>query len=122
MTRKVVLGFLVFTAMFVCHSSPVRSSLGARGKSDVVSLPYDTEVEYLESTGTQWIDTGIFCLKKYSFEFSVSVSYNGVSYEDYFGGSQSDSQAGWRFRRDGNSEKVLFFHRKLLYIGRCLNA
>lgn len=22
-------------------------------------LPYDTEVEYLESTGTQWIDTGI---------------------------------------------------------------
>ena len=22
-------------------------------------LPYDAEVEYLESTGTQWIDTGI---------------------------------------------------------------
>ena len=24
------------------------------------ALPYDAEVEYLESTGTQWIDTGIF--------------------------------------------------------------
>ena len=23
------------------------------------SLPYDAEVEYLESTGTQWIDTGV---------------------------------------------------------------
>lgn len=71
-------------------------------------LPYDAEVQYLQSTGTQYIDTGIYCLKKYSFEFEVSVSYDGVSYEDYFGGSPSDSQAGWRFRRDGNSEKVLF--------------
>ena len=24
------------------------------------ALPYDAEVEYLESTGTQWIDTGVF--------------------------------------------------------------
>lgn len=24
------------------------------------ALPYDSEVEYLESTGTQWIDTGVF--------------------------------------------------------------
>ena len=60
MTRKLVLGFLVFTAMFVCHSSPVRSSLGARGKSDVVSLPYDAEVEYLETDGACYIDTGVY--------------------------------------------------------------
>lgn len=26
-----------------------------------IILPYDAEVEYLESTGTQWIDTGIRC-------------------------------------------------------------
>lgn len=26
------------------------------------ALPYDAEVEYLESTGTQWIDTGILCV------------------------------------------------------------
>ena len=30
--------------------------LAARRKP---KLPYDAEVEYLESTGTQWIDTGI---------------------------------------------------------------
>ena len=27
---------------------------------NVVSLPYDAEVEYLESKGTKWIDTGIY--------------------------------------------------------------
>lgn len=79
-----------------------------RRGAPVPPLPYDAEVQYLQGTGTQYIDTGIFCLKKYSFEFEVSVSYDGVSYEDYFGGSPSDSQAGWRFRRDWNSEKVLF--------------
>ena len=31
--------------------------LGSRRKPN---LPYDAEVEYLESTGTQWIDTGVF--------------------------------------------------------------
>ena len=27
--------------------------------SPIPTKPYDAEVEYLESTGTQWIDTGI---------------------------------------------------------------
>jgi hypothetical protein len=30
-----------------------------RGGAPTPPLPYDAEVEYLESTGTQWIDTGI---------------------------------------------------------------
>ena len=33
-----------------------------------MSLPYDAEVEYLESTGTQWINTGINCNSKYILE------------------------------------------------------
>ena len=32
------------------------------------ALPYDAEVEYLESTGTQWINTGINCNSKYILE------------------------------------------------------
>ena len=33
--------------------------LGARRGTPTPPLPYDAEVEYLESTGSQWIDTGI---------------------------------------------------------------
>jgi len=42
-------------------ASPVRSLLGVRmlAESNEPKLPYNAEVEYLESTGTQWIDTGI---------------------------------------------------------------
>ena len=32
------------------------------------SLPYDAEIEYLESTGTQWINTGINCNSNYILE------------------------------------------------------
>lgn len=33
--------------------------LGVRRGAPTPPLPYDAEVEYLESTGTQWIDTGL---------------------------------------------------------------
>lgn len=40
-------------------AKPIRSSLGGRLEYKVgENLPYDSEVEYLEGTGTQWIDTG----------------------------------------------------------------
>jgi len=42
------------------------------------SLPYDAEIEYLESTGTQWIDTGIYptntTVAKLKF---MNLSYTG---------------------------------------------
>lgn len=39
-------------------------------------LPYDAEVEYLESTGTQWIDTGFAPSGGYRYEISVSHTTN----------------------------------------------
>lgn len=69
---------------------------------------YDAEVEYIEGTGTQYIDTEIYCMKNYAFEFVISVPYEGVPYEDWFGGSNFDSQRGWRFRRNNKTEQVLF--------------
>lgn len=47
-------------------------------------LPYDAEVEYLESTGTQYIDTGITCntdtdVLKVTFSISSFVSFCGVA-------------------------------------------
>lgn len=47
-------------------------------------LPYDAEVEYLESTGTQYIDTGITCntdtdVLQVTFSISSFVSFCGVA-------------------------------------------
>lgn len=41
------------------------------------SLPYDAEIEYLESTGTQWIDTGIDGNSIYGVELTF-ISANSV--------------------------------------------
>lgn len=41
-------------------------------------LPYDAEIEYLESTGTQWINTGL--------AYNVSKSYDMI-FDGYFTGS-----------------------------------
>ena len=35
-------------------------------------LPYDAEVEYIESTGTQWIDTGVYPGNSDSFSINIS--------------------------------------------------
>ena len=36
-------------------------------------LPYDAEIEYLESSGTQWINTGVYPDNKYSFDTKIAV-------------------------------------------------
>ena len=36
-------------------------------------LPYDAEVEYLESTGTQYVDTGVIIPPDVDFEFTGSI-------------------------------------------------
>lgn len=42
-------------------------------------LPYDAEVEYLESTGTQWIDTGIKTLSSSTVEVeAASTVFNSL--------------------------------------------
>ena len=38
------------------------------------SLPYDAEIEYLESTGTQYIDTGINCREIITATYSIAFS------------------------------------------------
>lgn len=47
-------------------------------------LPYDAEVEYLESTGTQWIDTGVAFSQFYTFKLCARL-IPSVSERDLFG-------------------------------------
>lgn len=64
--REIVKAGAGLAAIIAAGKAPaalVRSLIAARdtmimGRGDK-SLPYDAEVEYLEGTGTQWIDTGI---------------------------------------------------------------
>ena len=50
------------------------------------SLPYDAEIEYLESSGTQWIDTGII-QNSLNIEIGLQIQWVGSStnlFESFF--------------------------------------
>lgn len=56
------------------------------------SLPYDAEVLYLESTGYQWIDTGVIPSRDLSFHCVFSNSGNGApGYGNVFGARYSSN-------------------------------
>lgn len=40
-------------------------------------LPYDAEAEYLESTGTQWIDTGVACA--FDYTYTIVAGHNELT-------------------------------------------
>ena len=44
------------------------------------ALPYDAEVEYLESTGTQWVDTGVHLDASSEFSARLSVTASGTQF------------------------------------------
>lgn len=71
--RKIVALILAMTSLCAL-SKPIRSSLGADGtgssKSDAL---YDAEVQYLESTGTQFIDTGFYAVAGLGCEITAAV-------------------------------------------------
>lgn len=52
--------------------------IAARNAMMTKSLPYDAQVEYLESTGTQWIDTGISLQTADRFVFATMIKRAGT--------------------------------------------
>lgn len=51
--------------------------------------PYDAEIEYLESTGTQWIDTGLIHTTGYRYLIDIAVMKNDSSYRSIIGAATS---------------------------------
>jgi hypothetical protein len=52
--------------------------------------PYDAEIEYLESTGTQWIDTGIVANGEFDADYTISIP---SSFRKFIvGGAKSTTQ------------------------------
>ena len=77
-------------AMLVAQRAPaalIRSRVAGRHIAATgTRLPYDAEVEYLESTGTQWIDTGIRNLAiGTSFKFKMLIQFTSVPTNSYAG-------------------------------------
>lgn len=64
-----------------------------------VPLPYDAEVEYLEGTGTQWLDTGIGYTNGILAEYECSFSNYSTTAPTSIVSSTSSVQAE-RFRLD----------------------
>ena len=80
-------------------------------------LPYDAEVEYLKSTGTQWIDTGVIITSAMNAHLRFSFSRK-VSGDSYAFGSRNGSTWGlgsfaggslMRTRWGGSSSKDLSY-------------
>lgn len=72
----------------------------------VRKLPYDAEIEFLESTGTQWIDTGINYFPDFEIVCKLSESVpnktigNGISYCLQ---RQSSQFPNWQFSSGNNN-------------------
>ena len=69
-------------------------------------LPYDAEVEYLESTGTQWIDTGIVARLGTSLrmQFSPRVAYR--SFQNCFCGAANALNIAPHYDVNANGSKI----------------
>ncbi len=74
---------LVSLVSFVSFSAPVKSMLGADGNEVTAEdiLPYDAELEYIELTGTQWLDTRIGLLGAVSFGYDIAFSPTAAALE-----------------------------------------
>lgn len=70
--------------------------------SRAVPLPFDAEVEYLKSTGTQWIDTGLPGVDGYTFkaDFMYTSLYSAYN---YLAGSGVSSNNRIYFTRKSNA-------------------
>ena len=74
-------------------------------------LPYDSEVAYLESTGTQFINTGIYPSSDMSFVFTAALAskVTGTSYSPAFFGGRINTSGGNGIPSWWNSENFWFY-------------
>ena len=80
------LGNKSISNLFIGQKAATKAFLGQKLVwQKTTGLPYDAEVEYLESTGTQWIDTGIRPAQNLSFAVEFNNLNVNVGYGNVFG-------------------------------------
>lgn len=70
------------------------------------AVPYDAEVEYLESTGTQWIDTGIVAQNGLTVEIDI---YHNSGNQWLFGGRTAYRSNSFGLYQHTDSMKLIHF-------------
>ena len=70
------------------------------------ALPYDAEVEYIESTGTQWIDTGIVAQNGLTVEIDI---YHNSGNQWLFGGRTAYHSNSFGLYQSTASGKLIHF-------------
>jgi len=72
------------------------------------ALPYDAEVEYLESTGTQYVDTGFIPTAQTSFEIEATVVSAPTQFSPFaYSGAAYNSMDSFGACRNNNSQRCL---------------
>ena len=114
---KKFINIILFLLILPCIGSPVRSALGVKGilATGGNSLPYDAEVEWIETSGTQYIDTGIRITDTIRCEALVGIV---SGYPDVIIGNCFNDSNDWRFFYPGGScldvgNKRLFQNKKM---------
>lgn len=86
----------------VFYTSPNGAAFAAGPE---INLPYDAEIQYLESTGTQWIDTLIHPTTGYGFE--VYGGFTTLQNDEFFGGGTSWGNGLGICTHDGNTYGII---------------
>ena len=87
------LALAVLTASLVTLARPIRGASAASSEEFPANdLPYDAEVEYLISTGTQFINTHIY--PKIGYEYRFDITPNTARFGYIFGALQNNLVTG----------------------------
>lgn len=101
--KKVLLTLICVLAV-IAVANPKKSLVGARGVGNGgENLPYDAEVKYLESTGTQRIDTGVFL----KLSDIVEVTYSFSNRNSPFGTYDTVSGDNYLFNLTGSGANTI---------------
>lgn len=76
----------------------------------VIELPYAEELEYLESTGTQYIDTNVFVNPDYSVEVTFIMTEQKTTWDTLFG-TRNSNQSRFTARWANSATGKLGVHR-----------
>lgn len=83
--KRLMSSLFVFCSIYVsCYAHPIKSNVSSRISDSVGKLPYDSEIEYLESDGNAYIILPVKCGSDLDFECSVAFRTNSYGY--IFGG------------------------------------
>ena len=120
-TRVLAANEYTLSGTLAYPSATVRVDYGGKFDTFSVAVAYDAQVEYLESTGTQYIDTGIIgdqdlrCEIEWMFHVSSMASGSGRVVGSRFSSSSRQFEIGTYNGQAVNSTTIFFGYGSVFY-------